>query len=303
MTKILPSAHLLEAFMPYLLDEKRMLPVIRKAVELDYYKGLEIPLFWNSENQREVRAILSGNCLYGASFCVPYLDRKKYNLSSPDAHLRKESVAYAETLVEVAAEMGLSSLNMPSGPDSAPEMRETCKAYLADSFAQICKKAAEYGISILLEPLDRYAFKKKLLGPIKETCEWFAPIHAEFPDTYIHWDSAHEALGKTDLIESLSVSAPLLGRIHLCDAILDESHPCFGDLHMDVAAAPDFETEGFLTPDVAAEILAFARDNTTSGLECIYASMEILGHPGDDLWHKEARGRAFLQECFRRAGI
>lgn len=303
MVKILPSAHLLEAFMPYLLDEKRMLPVIRKAVDFGYYQGVEIPLFWDKQNQREVNAILRENCLYGASYCVPYLDRKKYNLSSPDSELRKASVDYAVSLVETASEMGLSSLDMPSGPDVAPEMREVCKAYLADSFATICRKASEFGISILLEPLDRYAFKKKLLGPIQETCEWFAQIHSAFPDTYIHWDSAHEALGKIELSESLAYTAPFLGRIHLCDAILDETHPCFGDLHMDVAVPPDFKTEGFLTPDVGADVLKFASVNTTSGLECIYASMEILGHPGDDFWQKEARGRVFLQECFNRAGL
>ena len=40
--KLLPSAHLLEIFMPYRSDEARMIDVFEKAIDLDFYKGVEL---------------------------------------------------------------------------------------------------------------------------------------------------------------------------------------------------------------------------------------------------------------------
>ena len=137
-----------------------------------------------------------------------------------------------------------------------------------------------------------------------ETCEWMKPIHEVAPNVFIHWDSAHEALGGTDLMESLECAAPYIGQFHLCDAITDRSHPCFGDLHMEVASEPDWKTEGFLTPAIGAKILRKVSSfNKPVGISSVYVSVEVLGHPGDDLWRKEKSARAFLTKCFDIAGI
>ena len=146
-----------------------------------------------------------------------------------------------------------------------------------------------------LEPLDRYAFKKQLIGPMDEAVQWFLPLHAAYPNFYLHWDSAHVALDGTDLLRSLDWAGPYIAQFHLCNAILDIQHPCYGDLHMDVGTAPGFETEGFLKKIASFEKPAGAAD--------VYASVEVLGHPGDDLWLKERNVREFLAECFRLAGI
>ncbi|MEI3175372.1 MAG: hypothetical protein V8S96_02110 [Lachnospiraceae bacterium] len=74
---------------------------------------------------------------------------------------------------------------------------------------------------------------------------WFHEVKEEAPNAFIHWDSAHEALARIDLMKSLDLAAPYLGQFHLCDAIVDPKEPCFGDLHMDVARAPEWKTEGF----------------------------------------------------------
>ncbi len=153
-----------------------------------------------------------------------------------------------------------------------------------------------------LEPLDRYAYKKQLIGPMLESMQWFAPIHEEYPNTFIHWDSAHEALGKTDLMLSLNYAKPYIAQFHLCNAIVDPFHPCFGDLHMDVGEAPEFETDGFLTPEIGAKILqGVASFPKPEGIRNTYVSIEVLGHPGDNLWHKEESSRLFLQKCFALA--
>ena len=39
------------------------------------------------------------------------------------------------------------------------------------------------------------------------------------------------------------------------------------------------------------------------GMKQVYVAVEVLGHPGDDLWLKENNARAFLQRCFELAGM
>ena len=167
--------------------------------------------------------------------------------------------------------------------------------------AEFCQKLGMY---LTLEPLDRYTAKKQVIGPMPEVCEWFRPIHEAHPNAFLHWDSAHEALSYIDLMYSLDCCSPFLSQVHLCDAITDPAHPCFGDLHMDCAHGPDWTTEGFLTPEVGAQILKkVASFDTPEGKNYVWASVEILGHKGNDLWHKEELARNFLTRAFTLAGL
>ena len=297
MKKLVTSAHIMELFMPYLDDEKRVLGVIDRLRGFDFYHGVEMGVFYDKENQKKIRRILEEDNWCGVTYSTPYMNRQGFDISSLDPELRKKSVDFEISLMPVAAEMGLTYVGVPSGPDTAPEKREAAKEALADSFGAIADAAKKYGISLLLEPLDRYAHKKRLLGPMDETCEWFAPVQAAHPNMYIHWDSAHEQLGDIDLFHSLDLCESFLQRIHLCNCIKDRSHPCFGDLHMEVGQPPLFETEGFLTPEVGAALLDHAVQGKT-GVDTVYVSVEVLGHPGDDLWHKEYCTREFLKKCF-----
>ena len=41
--KLYPSAHILEMFMPYLHDEKRLIGVLKEIVGRDFYRNVELP--------------------------------------------------------------------------------------------------------------------------------------------------------------------------------------------------------------------------------------------------------------------
>ena len=53
--KIVPSGHLLEMFMPYRDDEKRMLDVLKRAADFGFYKNVELPSFRDRYNRMYVR--------------------------------------------------------------------------------------------------------------------------------------------------------------------------------------------------------------------------------------------------------
>ncbi|MDR1509940.1 MAG: sugar phosphate isomerase/epimerase [Synergistaceae bacterium] len=302
--KILPSVHLLEIFMPLRGDEGRMLEVLERAVEIGYYRGVELGVFFDRWRRLAVRRIVEKNDLNLTIFATPYLKDRGMNLNSPDEKLREASVEYALELVKLAAGQGCANLGFPSGDDPGDEKRRLAKECLAGSLNRLAAACGEYGMNLTLEPLDRYAFKKQLIGPMKESMEWFAPIHQRNPNAFVHWDSAHEALGGTEIAWSLEYAKPYIAQFHLCNAVTDPFHPCFGDLHMDVGAAPDYKTEGFLTPEVGAEIIrTIASYPKPDGVKNTYVSVEVLSHPGDDMWRKESVCRDFLQKCFALSGV
>ena len=41
--KLYPSAHILEIFMPFLHNEKRLIEVLQKIAEMDFYRNVELP--------------------------------------------------------------------------------------------------------------------------------------------------------------------------------------------------------------------------------------------------------------------
>jgi len=302
--KVIPSAHLLELFMPYRTDEKRMLNVAQKTAELGFYRGLELNIFFDRYNSMYIRDFLQGNNIRGATFATPYLKERALSLCSADGDIRKKSVNFTIELMQKAAENGYKSFGVVSGDDPGDAKRKEALKVLADSLGQLAERCKALEMNLTLEPLDRYAYKKQLIGPMKETTMWFEAVHEAHPNTYIHWDSAHEALSQIDLMLSLEYVRPYLAQLHLCNAILDTAHPCYGDLHMDVGVAPDFRTDGFLSPQVGAQILRkVASFDKAAGVEETYVSVEVLGHPGDDLWLKEKNSREFLQSCFKLADL
>lgn len=298
------SVHLLEMFMPYMHDERRMSDVLDRVVDKGFYEGVELPVFFDELHRRHVRDVIERHGLFGGTSATPYVKDQGLSLADLDQDGRRKAVDLVKQLADLSADAGYTNLCIPSGDDPGVSLRGPAKLVLAESMVELADHLSTLGMNLTIEPLDRYAFKKGLIGPMEECVGWFAPIHDRCANAFIHWDSAHEALGGIDLMRSLELAAPYLAQFHLCDAICDPNHPCYGDLHMDCAIAPDWQTEGFLTPEVGAQILdKVASFDRPVGVSDVYVSVEIHGHPGANLWLVEEHGRAFLGRCLELAGM
>ena len=302
--KLYPSAHILEMFMPYLHDEKRLIEVLRKIAEMDFYRNVELPTFPTKEHRDTVRRILRDNDLTAATYAAPYLNEREMSLCDLNDRRRAETIRYLKMQADLAAECGYSTFGVPSGPYPGDEFHDEAMAVQADTLARIADYTALLGMNCSIEPLDRYVHKKALIGPMDEVVRWFKPLHRAHPNLFLHWDSSHEQLGGLGIFNTLDMAAPYMSQIHLCDCIDDPTHPCFGDLHMDPAEAPDWKTEGFLTPAVGAEIIRRAAAfDKPEGVRRFWVSVEVLGHKGDNLWHKERIAREFLTRCWEESGV
>ncbi len=302
--KLYPSAHILEMFMPYLHDETRLIEVLRRIADMGFYRNVELPSFPEKENRTVVRDILEKYDLTCITYVAPYLNEKGMSLCDLDEERRREVIEFLKYHAELAAECGYTTFGIPSGKDPGDALRPDALKAEADTLSRMADFVAQFGMNLSIEPLDRYAHKKQLIGPMDEVVEWFAPLHEAHPNAFLHWDSSHERLGRLGIFNTLAMAAPYMSQIHLCDCIDDPMHPCFGDLHMDPAEAPDWETEGFLTPEVGAKILKQAAScDKPEGVRRFFVSIEVLGHKGDNLWRKERIAREFLTRCFELAGV
>ena len=87
--KLYPSAHILEMFMPYLHDEKRLIEVLNRIVEKDFYRNVELPSFPTKEHRDTVRKILKDNDLTAITFVAPFLNEQKMSLCDLDDRRRE----------------------------------------------------------------------------------------------------------------------------------------------------------------------------------------------------------------------
>jgi len=305
MRRILPSMHFLENFMPIMANEQFAVELLKQASEIGFYQGVELGFIENKTCQLTIRDIVEGRGWQLTQWCSPKIADKGLSLSSLDASERRKAVDYAIELLAGCVETGALRIGLQSGPDVGEALRNDAKKALQESCLAISKAAEQYkGLYLLIEPLDRFVHKKQLLGPIKETVEWFADLKRQCNNFYIHWDSAHEMLGGADLKDSVRLSAPYLAQFHLCNCVNIPGHPYYGDHHMDVGVAPEYKTWGYLTPEVGAGILKEVEGFTScDGIENTYCALEVRAHLADDLWAKEKLIRAFLQKTFALAGI
>lgn len=305
MQNVLPSLHLLEIFMPVSDREDFLVQMLEDVKQIDFYKGIELPIIFGKKNIAAVRRIAEEKNYQITEWASPSLSDRGCNLSSLDKELRKRSVACAIELIKTAAEAGTTNVGLPSGDDPGDAMREDAKKALFESYVKLSQEAAGYGgLNLTLEPLDRYVHKKQLMGPIHEVAEWFAGLREVCPNFYLHWDSAHEALSGIDLMESLEAALPYMAQFHICNCVTEPSHPYYGDFHMEVGRAPEYRNWGYLTPQLAAQFLKrVAREGPVPGIKNTHVAVEVRTHMGDDLWEREREIREFLMRSYELAGL
>lgn len=296
-TKLYPSAHIAELFFPLTNDENALLHVIHKIADTGYYRGFELGIIHQPKISRAIRTLAEQNSLNVTQWLTFELLKDNLNLSSLDTSLREKSIIRACDLVHQAAECGTQKLSLVSGSDPGDAHREEAKKVFAEALIRIGEVVGQYHNMLLqVEPLDRFAHKCQLIGPTDETVEWMRALRPDCPKLYLAWDSAHVALNEEDLIESLTLAAPLISQLHLANAILDPQVQGYGDYHM------KFGEPGFLTLHRAAQIIRSAMNlGLPEELGPISLAVEMRSTEHDDLWDNERQAREFLQNAWLEA--
>jgi sugar phosphate isomerase/epimerase len=141
----------------------------------------------------------------GLSFC------------DPRPEVRAQTVERVRGHIEFAAEIGsavtIGILSGKLGPGPAAE-RLRCRALALESLAEVCGLAASRGVTILLEPLNRY--ECDYINTLADVMNIAATIGA--PNLKLLADTFHMNIEEADLAASLKTAKNLLGHVHLADS-------------------------------------------------------------------------------------
>ncbi len=198
--------------------------------------------------------------------------------ADPDPAVRRLAIQRVCGHVELAAAVGSAvTIGSVSGRLGAGEARErrARRAAALEALAELCRYAEARGVTVLLEPLNRY--ECDYLNTLADVCRVIAEIGA--PNLKLLADTFHMNIEETDLDTALRAAAPWLAHVHLADS----NRQAPGRGHLDVAAVlrtlGEIGYQGFLSFEVlpVPDALSAARQ----GIRTIHAALR------GETWHRK----------------
>ena len=217
------------------------------------YDGVELALALASDvDVVAVRRLLAseGMRIVAVSTGRVFAEQRVW-LTSPDESVRLRAVEIVTSLVDVAAELGAPRVNIGRvrGPID-DDFREAAEGRFFDGIRACADAAAERGIGIVLEPVNRYEIdyvKSVLPDGIDVIRRLGHPNVRLMPDVF------HMNIEDASITDSLVAAGPLVGYLHLADSnrlAPGQGHTDFGAIVTALGAI------GY-DDDVAVEILPF----------------------------------------------
>jgi sugar phosphate isomerase/epimerase len=151
------------------------------------------------------------------------------SFSDPDPEVRAQTVERVQGHIEFASEIGsaitIGNLSGKLGACKNGERRSR-RLNALDCLATVCDRAATVGVTVLLEPLNRY--ECDYINTLAEAMAVASEIGA--PNLKLLADTFHMNIEEGDLSASLKAVRSRLGHIHLADS--NRQAPGHG--HLDV---------------------------------------------------------------------
>ncbi|MFB3825593.1 MAG: TIM barrel protein [Bryobacteraceae bacterium] len=165
------------------------------------------------------------------------------SFSHPDPHVRARAVDRVRGHVAFAAEVGAAvTIGSLSGNLRGADLRGAALAALA----RVCRAAEDCGVTVLLEPLNRY--ECDYINTLEDGIAIIRELGA--PNLKLLADSFHMNIEEADMTASLRAAAPFLGHVHLADS--NRQAPGHGhlDIHAILRALDAAGYSGYLSFEV-----------------------------------------------------
>jgi len=234
---------------------------MKKAADYGYH-GVELAL--RTKEDVDVAALRTLLARYSLEVsCIStgqvFADLNLY-LTNPDTCRRKEAVRVLGGLVELAAEFGgMVNLGRVRGFIAERQTGQEAAALFLDSLAQLLPLAERNGVTIIIEPVNRYEIN--FINNMDQCAALLKQVASS--NTGIMPDVFHMNIEDARIGEALIENAPLVKYIHLADS--NRWAPGWGHL--------DFQ-----------EVFAALKTGGYDG----WVSIEILPEPDPDAAAKQA---------------
>lgn len=292
---LVPSLLLPEVYGPWKFEPGFVARQIEQAAADGFYRSVEISRIQDTNDRDAIRAVCGEHAIRVSCWLTQVIDDEKLDLTAIDETLRLRSVEAIKRQMPDAVACGASTIALVGGPDPGPALRSKGYDSFVGSMTAICDAAADLGAKVMFEPLDRFAHKKRLVGPTDEAVAAFARVREQHPSFGLAFDTAHAALNEEDVAGALALAGEQVANLHLSNAVLDKADPLYGDHHM-MPGAP-----GFLTVEAAATIVAGAARLAAAAGGGLPVAVEARARPTDERQATAAVATDFLKQVFARA--
>jgi D-psicose/D-tagatose/L-ribulose 3-epimerase len=200
------------AWAPHWSDDS--LPLVDRVAELGL-DFIEIPLMGIDDvHPRPLRARLDAA---GIDVVTSTVLAESTDITSSDPDTRAAGVAYLRRCVDVTAELGARQFSgviyamHGKRPPERPGSQEW--EWSAECLAQVAEHAGAAGVTIGLEPVNRYE------SPLVNTCEQALRLADMIgaPNFEIHLDTYHMNIEETDWAAPVRLAGERLCHLHLCE--------------------------------------------------------------------------------------
>ena len=294
---LIPSLLLPEVYGPWKAEPGFIAAQIAKAAAEGFYRSVEIGPIPYEQDRATIRGICADKEIQVSAWLTQIVDEEKLDLNAIDEDLRRRSVDVIKRSLPIAVESGAGTVAFVGGADPGPHLREKGYDSFVTSMVTICDEAANLGLNVMFEPLDRFAHKKRLIGPTAEAVVAIGRVRETHPGFGLAFDTAHVALNQEEIGEALALASDQVLNLHLSNAVIDPSDPLYGDYHM-MPGAP-----GFLTLDKAASILSDVLRLGIGGESGLRVAIEARARPDDDRQATANLATTFLREAMMRVSI
>jgi sugar phosphate isomerase/epimerase len=149
--------------------------------------------------------------------------------TDPDSEIRRRAVARVAEHIHLAARLRSAvTIGLIRGKLGADQQRETRRATMLDCVQECCRLAATEGVTLFLEPLNRYEADD--LRTLDQAAEMIQEIGVS--NLKLLADTYHMNIEEVDIAASLRRHAAVLGHVHL----VDNNREVPGHGHVDMRA-------------------------------------------------------------------
>lgn len=189
---------------------------MRRASELGY-DGVELALYDRSNvDAADLKRLLAA---YGLGLPVistgQMLTMSGLSFTHADSAVRALAVERFNGIIELAAEFGADvNVSRVRGSAGDSDSLEAVVGRLTQSLGAVCRHAEKYGLSVLLEQMNRY--ETNLLNSAEEVGEYIRSLRIS--NLRIHADVFHMNIEDRSMTEPLRKYREELGYVHFADS-------------------------------------------------------------------------------------
>lgn len=175
--------------------------------------------------------------------------KHKLTLTSPDEAIREKAITFIRSIMDLAARFEAPAIiGSMQGRSSENLTKSMALRYLGNALFKLDEHAADLGVTLLYEPLNRY--ETNLINTLAEGTQFLQGMQTR--NVKLLADLYHMNIEEQNLADALRAAKTHIGHIHFADSNRKAAGLGHTDFAPIIAALRDINYTGYLSAEVYA---------------------------------------------------